>query len=48
MKEIEEQGSISLRILKCILTGGPGVGKTTTMLRLLGEMVNIASERWHL
>ena len=44
-KEIEEQGSISLHILKCILTGGPGVGKTTTMLRLLGEMVNIASEK---
>ena len=41
-KEIEQQGSISLHILKCILVGGPGVGKTTTMLRLLGEMVNIA------
>ena len=41
-KEIEQQGSISLHILKCILVGGPGVGKTTTMLRLLGQMVNIA------
>ena len=42
-QQISKQGEIRLRILKCILLGGPGVGKTTTLKRLLGQVTNLAS-----
>ena len=40
--QIEKEGKIDLRILKGLLLGGPGVGKTTTILRLLGELLNLS------
>ena len=40
--QIEKQGKINLCILKGILLGGPGVGKTTTLLRLLGRLLNLS------
>ena len=39
--QIEKEGKIDLRILKGLLLGGPGVGKTTTILRLLGKLLNL-------
>ena len=40
--QIEKEGKIDLRILKGLLLGGPGVGKTTTILRLLGKLLNLS------
>ena len=40
--QIRIQGKLDLRILKGLLLGGPGVGKTTTILRLLGKLLNLS------
>ena len=39
---IEKEGRIDLCILKGLLLGGPGVGKTTTIHRMLGKLLNLS------
>ena len=38
---IVEEGSISLRVVRCGLFGAPGVGKTSSMKRLTNEIENL-------
>ena len=40
-QHIEKEGELSISIAKAILYGPPGVGKTTLMKRLIGEMLRI-------
>lgn len=42
-KHIQEEGQLSIRVVKSILFGPPQVGKTTTCRRLLGEINNLST-----
>ena len=43
-RDIAKEGKLNLRIVKVIVLGGPGVGKTTTLKRLFGKMTNLTTD----